>query len=151
MGINVNACSANCKKSIMTNNQKKTNSQQSIQSTVSRREFLGKSVIATTGMSLLGLASCFSGSKKEKELRVIAYNVYKCAGWPADKVKERNRIPDLLVQELEQYEPDIINFSESPDEEIVKEIAKKLNMNYVWFPSAGNWPGAILTRLEIID
>ncbi len=135
----------------MTKNQKKTNSKPLLQSAFSRREFLGKSVIATTGISLSGLYSCFSGSTKRNDLRVIAYNVYKCAGWPADKVTEKSQIPDLLAQELAQYEPDIINFSESPDEETVKKIAKQLGMNYAWFPSAGNWPGAILTRFEIID
>ena len=60
-------------------------------------------------------------------------------------------MPDRFAMELSLYDPDIINFSESPDEKVVKQIAKRLGMNYVRFPSGGNWPGTLLTRFEIID
>lgn len=59
-------------------------------------------------------------------------------------------MPDRLANELALYEPDIINFSESPPEAVVKQIAKRLRMNYVFFPSGGNWPGALLSRYEIV-
>ena len=55
-------------------------------------------------------------------------------------------MPSRFANELALYDPDIINFSESPDEAVVKEIAKRLGMNYVLFPSGGNWPGALLSR-----
>lgn len=118
---------------------------------ISRRCFIKQSVITVAGISTFGLLNCTGNSKKNNVLNVIAYNVLKCTGWPSEKVKESNLIPTLIAQELAKYSPDIINFSESPDESIVKEIAKQLNMNYVWFPSGGNWPGAILTRFKIIS
>ena len=55
-----------------------------------------------------------------------------------------------MAMELALCEPDIINFSESPSEERVKEIAKLLGMNYVRFPSGGKWPGALLSRFQIV-
>ena len=33
---------------------------------------------------------------------------------------------------------------------VVKEIADRLGMKYVYFPSGQNWPGALLTRFEIV-
>lgn len=56
-----------------------------------------------------------------------------------------------LAMELALYEPDIINFSESPSEAIAKEVAKHLGMNHVRFPSGGNWPGTLLSKFEITD
>lgn len=44
-------------------------------------------------------------------------------------------MPKRLANELALYEPDIINFSESPDESVVKGIADRLGMKYVYFPS----------------
>ena len=61
------------------------------------------------------------------------------------------QMPKRLADELALYEPDIINFSESPEEAVVKEIADRLGMNNVVFPSGQNWPGALLTRFEIVD
>lgn len=51
--------------------------------------------------------------------------------------------------ELALYDPDIINFSESPTEAIAKEVAEHLGMHHVRFPSGGNWPGTLLSRFEI--
>lgn len=59
-------------------------------------------------------------------------------------------MPKRLADELALYEPDIINFSESPEESVVKEIAERLGMTYVYFASGLNWPGAMLTRFEIV-
>ncbi|WP_437193168.1 endonuclease/exonuclease/phosphatase family protein [Planctomicrobium sp. SH527] len=56
-----------------------------------------------------------------------------------------------LATELALYEPDIINFSESPSEAIAKEVAEYLGMNHVRFPSGGSWPGTLLSRFEITD
>jgi endonuclease/exonuclease/phosphatase family metal-dependent hydrolase len=53
--------------------------------------------------------------------------------------------------ELALHEPDIINFSESPKEELTKEVAEILGMNHVRFPSGGRWPGTLLSRFEIVD
>nr|WP_236649538.1 endonuclease/exonuclease/phosphatase family protein [Rhodopirellula sp. SM50] len=56
-----------------------------------------------------------------------------------------------MAMELALHEPDIINFSESPHEELTKEVAEHLGMNHVRFPSGGNWPGTLLSNFEIID
>lgn len=123
---------------------------------ISRRRFLGQSTVAMAGISAFGLGAAAGGLKTRRELRVIAYNVYKCNGWPKDnqrtqKARSTGQIPARLAQELALYEPGIINFSESPEEPVVQEIAGLLDMNYAFFPSGGNWPGALLTRFEILD
>jgi endonuclease/exonuclease/phosphatase family metal-dependent hydrolase len=59
-------------------------------------------------------------------------------------------MPKRLADELALYEPDIINLSEAPEEVVVKEIADRLDMKYVYFPSGQNWPGSLLTRFEIV-
>ncbi len=87
---------------------------------------------------------------------MIAYNVYNCTGWPKDRALAKKatalgQMPTRFAHELALYEPDIINFSESPSEEVVKKIAKRLGMNYVRFPSGGNWPGTLLSRFEIVE
>lgn len=116
---------------------------------IPRRNFLGQSITAMVGINVLGLSACVANSKDT--LRVIAYNVLKCTGWPAENVKKSDSIPDLIAGELSKYSPGIVNFSESPDESVVKKIAEKLKMDYVYFPSGGKWPGAILTRCKIMD
>jgi endonuclease/exonuclease/phosphatase family metal-dependent hydrolase len=60
-------------------------------------------------------------------------------------------MPDRFANELALYEPDIINFSESPSEDVIKQIAERLSMNYVRFPSGGKWPGTLLSRFEIAE
>lgn len=120
---------------------------------ISRRRFLQRT--GQAGLALAGTSLAFAEEAK-KPLRVIAYNVYGCTGWPRDrdlakKAKAKGQMPDRFARELALYDPDIINFSESPDESIVKQIAKRLGMNSVRFPSGGNWPGTLLTRFEILD
>jgi len=100
-------------------------------------------------------APCAAEEKHETKLRVIAYNVYECTGWPKDRERAhvavaQGQMPQRFAMELSLHSPDIINFSESPKEPVVAEIAKRLKMNYVYFPSGIKWPGAILTRHEIV-
>jgi len=137
----------------MNNHDKKTKMSPDFIETgsISRRRFIEHSFISLAGISTLGLYACTGSLKMKKSLRVIAYNVLKCTGWPPDNVTDKNQIPTLIAQELARYNPDIINFSESPDEFVVKEIAEQLKMNYVRFPSAGNWPGTLLTHFRIVD
>jgi endonuclease/exonuclease/phosphatase family metal-dependent hydrolase len=95
------------------------------------------------------------GQSPKSQLRVIAYNIYKCTGWPhqrplAQQAVKLGQMPKRLADELALYEPDIINFSESPKELVVEEIADRLGVEYVYFPSGLNWPGALLTRFEIV-
>ena len=113
-----------------------------------RRRFLCFSA-GVSGFAALGYPTF--GQTARQQLRVIAYNVYKCTGWPnqrtlAQQAVKLGQMPKRLADELALYEPDIINFSESPEESVVKEIAHKLGMKHVFFPSGQNWPGALLTR-----
>lgn len=125
---------------------------------LSRRQFC--SVVSAAGVSAMGAtlhkSAVWADAQNTSSLRVIAYNVYNCTGWPKDralakKATAKRQMPDRFANELALYEPDIVNFSESPSEEVVKQIAKLLGMNYVRFPSGGNWPGTLLSRFEIVD
>ena len=121
--------------------------------TISRRQFC--TALGAAGLSAVTLP-VFADDQKQQPLRVIAYNVYACKGWPenrplAKKVVEKGQMARRLAMELALYEPDIVNFSESPSEAVAKEVAKYLGMNHVRFPSGGNWPGTLLSRFEITD
>lgn len=120
--------------------------------TLSRRQF---GAVAAVGLSAAG-TTIFAEDQKQRPLRVIAYNIYKCTGWPnnrprAKQAVAKGQMAKRLAMELHLYEPDIINFSESPSEKITKEVAEQLGMNHVRFPSGGNWPGTLLSRFEIVD
>ncbi len=62
---------------------------------------------------------------------------------------------EVYLLELALYKPDIINFTESPGEVVVAEMAKMLNFNYTFFPGGkdgkGGFPGSILTSLKIVN
>src|SRR5512133_162015 len=77
----------------------------------SRREFFQKSGIMLAGIGTIGVYSCFKPASK-KELRIIAYNVLKCTGYPSEKMTNKDQMPTLMAKELAKYNPDIINFSE---------------------------------------
>lgn len=121
--------------------------------TLSRRQFC--TALAAAGVST-SLAPALAEEKKAQPLRVIAYNVYVCKGWPDDrplakKAAKSGQMARRLAMELALYDPDVINFSESPSEELAKEVAGYLGMNHVRFPSGGNWPGTLLSRYKITD
>jgi len=118
-----------------------------------RRQFLHVAG-SMSGLAALGWPAF--GQETKQQLRVIAYNVFGGTGWPSNRLLTQEamrfgQMPKRLADELALYEPDIINFSESPDEAVVKEIAEHLAMNYVLFPSGQNWGGALLTRFEIVN
>ncbi|MGI6457557.1 MAG: endonuclease/exonuclease/phosphatase family protein [bacterium] len=89
-------------------------------------------------------------------LRTITYNVLQCSGFPKDGARKRmgdlqeQQMPRRFALELELYHPDIITFQEAPEERVVREIADLLKMHYVFFPSGLRWPGALLTRWNIV-
>ncbi|WDI43405.1 endonuclease/exonuclease/phosphatase family protein [Bremerella sp. P1] len=123
---------------------------------LTRRDVLKRAAVGSLAIAASSVNSVLAAQDKSQPLRVIAYNVYNCTGWPKDralgkKATALGQMPDRFAHELALYDPDIINFSESPSEEVVKQIAERLGMNYVRFPSGGNWPGTLLSRFEIVD
>ncbi|MEM1224054.1 MAG: endonuclease/exonuclease/phosphatase family protein [Planctomycetota bacterium] len=118
----------------------------------SRRAFCG-----VVGASLaVTSANLFADDLQPETLRVIAYNIYKCTGWPnnrplAKQAVAKGQMAKRLAMELALYESDIINFSESPSEKLTKEVAELLGMNHVRFPSGGSWPGTLLSKFEITE
>jgi endonuclease/exonuclease/phosphatase family metal-dependent hydrolase len=121
--------------------------------TVSRRDF--HALAGAAGLAALAWPA-FANESANSSLHVIAYNVYECTGWPKDralgkKATALGQMPDRFAAELALYEPDIINFSESPKEDVGEAIAKKLNMHLVRFPSGGKWPGTLLSKYEIVS
>ncbi|MEZ6067168.1 MAG: endonuclease/exonuclease/phosphatase family protein [Planctomycetaceae bacterium] len=120
---------------------------------ITRRDFCAG--LGAAGLSLTTLP-LFAADQPRRPLRVIAYNVYVCKGWPDDRplakqAVQLGQMAQRLAHELSLYEPDIINFSESPSEEVVEEVAKLMGMRHVRFPSGGKWPGTLLSRFEITD
>ena len=118
---------------------------------LSRRKF---GAVVAAGLSTRTTVG--AEAQHQQPLRVIAYNIYKCKGWPenrplAKQAVAKAQMAKRLAMELALHEPDIINFSESPSEELTKEVAELLGMNHVRFPSGGNWPGTLLSRYEVID
>ncbi len=120
--------------------------------TISRRQFCG----ALGATFAAANASLFAADTDPEPLRVIAYNIYGLTGWPkqrtlAQKAVAKGQMAKRLAMELALYEPDIINFSESPSKELTIEVAELLGMNHVRFPSGGNWPGTLLSKFEITE
>ncbi|WP_145358757.1 endonuclease/exonuclease/phosphatase family protein [Alienimonas californiensis] len=128
----------------------------------SRRGFLrqagaaGLAAVAATRVPAFAGPAFAGAGEGPRPLRVIAYNVYDCTGWPKDralgkKATALGQMPARFAHELALYEPDIVNFSESPPEAVVRQIAERLGMNFVTFPSGGKWPGTLLSKYEIVD
>ncbi|MBN1342375.1 MAG: endonuclease/exonuclease/phosphatase family protein [Phycisphaerae bacterium] len=89
-------------------------------------------------------------------MTTIAYNVYKCEGWHAKLAAKRLgnvgfQVPERIALELATYDPDIVTFSEAPPERTVAHIAERLGMRHVYFPTGGDWPGALLTRFDVVE
>lgn len=119
---------------------------------ISRRMFCGA---VGAGLATVNRNS-FGDDSKPKPLRVIAYNIYKLTGWPQQRPLARRAVANgqmakRLAMELALHQPDIINFSESPSEQLTSEVAVLLGMNHVRFPSGGNWPGTLLSKFEISE
>lgn len=121
---------------------------------ISRRTFCAS--LGAAGLAA-ALPRLFATERKPSDqLCVIAYNIYVAKGWPEDRTRAKKAVADgemvgRFSEELARYQPDIINFSESPSEAITKGIAERLKMHHVRFPSGGSWPGTILSRYEILE
>jgi endonuclease/exonuclease/phosphatase family metal-dependent hydrolase len=128
---------------------------------ISRKQFLKQASF------FIAFSNFFQSTNKKtnrdnsfNSLSVITYNLFLGSSWPTDrelsfKANQKGQISSRVAMELAIYEPDIIAFSEAPVEPEVQYIADYLNMEYIYFPSAGtnsgSWPGAILTRHEILN
>src|SRR5690606_10512852 len=118
-----------------------------------RRKFCA--VVGAAGLSANAIAAP-ARPQKLPPLRVIAYNIYACNGWPetrprAKKAVQEGQMARRMAVGLEMDDPDIINFSQAPSESLAKEVAEHLGMHHIRFPSGGNWPGTLLSRFEVID
>lgn len=149
-------------------------------SSITRKAFLKQSGISLLGLSLipsLGLGftekehQLIKKDHSDNTLWTIQYNVFNgCIGYkdingrelPDDEkydlvraARNMGQIPRRIVLQLALYKPDIITFSEAPDEKTIAEMAGWLNMSYAYFPGAkdgkGHYPGSILTNYEIVS
>ncbi|TWT67552.1 endonuclease/exonuclease/phosphatase family protein [Allorhodopirellula solitaria] len=117
---------------------------------ISRRQFC-----STIGAGLaLANHTLIAADSQSPPLRVIAYNIFGLRGWPHDRPRAQQAVTQRqmarrLAMELALHQPDIVNFSESPREELTKEVAEILGMNHVRFPSGGNWPGTLLSKTQV--
>lgn len=133
---------------------------------VSRRRFAGIVAAGVAGlvpgsMGSFGrptaqAAEPAATADSNKSLRVIAYNILKCTGWPADRdlakrAIARGQIVQRIALELALYDPHVVTFSESPDEKLTREIAEQLGMHHVRFPSGEDWPGTLLSKFEVLE
>jgi endonuclease/exonuclease/phosphatase family metal-dependent hydrolase len=125
---------------------------------ISRRNFCR--TLAATGA--VYLANSYSSiaraadAPKANSLRVISYNILACTGFPADRPLAQRAVADKqmprrLALELALYDPHVVTFSESPSEDLTKEIASLLGMQHVRFPSGEEWPGTLLSKFEVLE
>jgi len=122
---------------------------------VSRRELLRIAALGGAAFPLgcAVVARRRAAGRKSRKLRTITYNVLECQGWSPGKGAKpaREEIHRMFAEALGRLRPDIVTFQESPPEEVVAEIARLLGMNHTFFPSGKAWPGALMTRFEIIE
>ncbi len=117
---------------------------------MNRRRFLCAAAAAG-----LAVRSAAGQDKPGGGFRTIAYNIYGADGWPKRRENKWRRqqmhqqIPERLALELALYEPDMVTFSEAPEEARVARIAEALGMQYAYFP--GGFSGAALSRFPIIE
>ncbi|MPZ99609.1 MAG: endonuclease/exonuclease/phosphatase family protein [Dehalococcoidia bacterium] len=89
-------------------------------------------------------------------LRAVTYNVLQCTGYPAGIAPQHldggaDGLPALFAEALAPLGADIVTLAEAPSEDVTDEIATRLGMTPVRFASPEAWPGALLTRLEVIE
>ena len=118
-------------------------------------------LLAATGCASLGRLR--RRQEAAPKFRTIAYNVFACYGWVpnAEKFKTRQQaakdkqvmteMAQQFADALRPFNSDVITFAESPAEWVVKEIADRLGVRHLFFKSGDAYPGALMTRLEIIE
>ena len=90
-------------------------------------------------------------------LRTITYNVLACTGyWSRDGRERRARAytpaaaARRFADALGRHAPDLLTFAEAPAPALVRDIARRLGMRCVFFPSPQAWPGALCTS-DVIE
>lgn len=89
-------------------------------------------------------------------IRTITYNVYDVQGWTAEDADGAGAaraddvgVTDELCTALREQDPDIVTFAEAPSRDVVHDIGSRLGLSVQFFPSGGNWPGALLSAIPI--
>ncbi len=133
---------------------------------MNRREFIAaSSAIAAATLARPKPTSAQAIKGTRPGLRTITFNVLACHGYPKRKTNKerlaraRNQMATRLALELGLYQPDIVSFQEAPPKDTVARIAEQMGMKFVFFPGGwegnddwpGGFPGAIMTRLPIIE
>lgn len=125
---------------------------------MNRRDVLASGALALAGLGVPRTARAqMEVDAPRRRLRTITYNVLACGGSPYDERTKprldvaRSRMDVRFALELFVYQPDLVSFQEAPSEVGVASIARRLDMNYCFFPSPGSWPGAILTRYDVVE
>ncbi len=126
---------------------------------LSRRTFLGA---LGTGLALRSVrgepleGGPTTTARSDNGLLTVTYNVMRGFGWPEWNARQNlgdasAKVPALIADALAARKPDLITLCEAPDEPMVRRMAERLGMRYVFFPSSEDWPGAVLTRFPIIE
>lgn len=132
---------------------------------MNRRTFLKTgAMVAAIGAAPAAPVSAQAVPDGPRGLTTISYNVLACRGYPeTDENRERltrarDRMASRFALELCLYQPDIVTFQESPDEETVASIAEQMDMQYAYFPGGwpgnddwpGGFPGTVMSRFPIV-
>lgn len=91
-------------------------------------------------------------------LRTITYNVLQCSGFWSRDAEERaarafaaDEAAERFASALAPFEADIVTLCESPDPAVSEAIAAALGLRCLTFPSPRDWPGTLMTRLEVVS
>jgi endonuclease/exonuclease/phosphatase (EEP) superfamily protein YafD len=89
-------------------------------------------------------------------LRTITYNVLQCSGFWSRDAEERaarafsaDEAAERFASALAPFEADIVTLCESPAPAVSEAIAATLGLRCITFPSPRDWPGTLMTRLEV--
>lgn len=128
---------------------------------ITRRAFCGMLAAAAAGCRLrrepqIEEAGTDAVPAGRGRIRTIAYNVLKCTGWPpeaagAQDARRNGEMPRLFAEALHAHDPDIITFAEAPWDLHLAPIVRRLRMFRVTFNEDGSWPGALLTRHQVVQ
>lgn len=96
-----------------------------------------------------------SGPATLSTMRTIAYNVYGCTGWPDEIAEEtwgsEGEVVDRTATALAATDWDLLTIAEAPPAGVVRDLSTELGTDARVFPSRGDWPGAVITDLPILE